>query len=51
MITQSFLNISSQLGLFPITGVPLIFISHGGTALLFALAETGIILNISRWQK
>lgn len=51
MITQSFLNISSQLGLFPLTGVPLIFISHGGTALLFALLETGLIVNISRWQK
>jgi len=51
IISQSYINISSMVGIFPLTGVPLIFISHGGTALLFALAEVGIILNISRWQK
>jgi len=51
IVSQSYINISSMVGIFPLTGVPLIFISHGGTALLFALAEVGIILNISRWQK
>jgi cell division protein FtsW len=50
IVSQSFINIASMLGIFPLTGVPLLFVSHGGTALLFALAETGIILNISRWQ-
>ncbi len=50
IVSQSFINIASMLGLFPLTGVPLLFVSHGGTALLFALAEAGIILNISRWQ-
>ncbi|MBI2120148.1 MAG: cell division protein FtsW [Parcubacteria group bacterium] len=50
IIAQSFVNIASMLGLFPLTGVPLLFVSHGGTALLFVLAEVGIILNISRWQ-
>lgn len=45
---QSFLNIASLLGLFPLSGMPLIFISHGGTALLMALAEVGIILSVSR---
>ena len=48
IITQSFINIASMVGLFPLTGVPLLFISHGGSALLFALAEVGIILSISR---
>jgi cell division protein FtsW len=47
LITQSFLNIASMLGLVPLTGEPLAFISHGGTALFFALAGVGIILNIS----
>jgi len=51
IITQSFINIASMVGFFPLTGVPLLFVSHGGTALLFALAEVGMILNISRWQK
>jgi cell division protein FtsW len=50
VISQSFINISSMLGIFPLTGVPLLFVSHGGTALFFALAEAGIILNISRWK-
>lgn len=50
VVSQSFINIASMLGIFPLTGVPLLFVSHGGTALLFALAEAGIILNISRWK-
>lgn len=45
---QSFINIASLLGLFPFGGMPLIFISHGGTALLVALAEVGVILSVSR---
>jgi len=47
---QSFLNIASIIGVFPLTGVPLVFISHGGTALLLSLGMVGIILNISRYQ-
>ncbi|MCX6713949.1 MAG: putative peptidoglycan glycosyltransferase FtsW [Candidatus Vogelbacteria bacterium] len=51
MITaQAFINIGAMLGVLPLTGVPLVFISHGGTALLFALIEVGIILNISRYK-
>ena len=45
---QSFINIGSMIGLVPMTGVPLVFVSHGGTALLFALIAVGIILNVSR---
>lgn len=48
---QAFINIGAMLGLLPLTGVPLPFISHGGTALLFALIEVGIILNISKTNK
>ena len=51
LFAQSFLNIASLVGLFPLTGVPLVFISQGGTALMFALAAVGIILNISRYEK
>ncbi len=51
MITsQSFLNISAMLGIVPLTGTTLLFVSHGGTALLFALVEVGILLNISSYQ-
>ncbi|OGG54396.1 hypothetical protein A3D62_00505 [Candidatus Kaiserbacteria bacterium RIFCSPHIGHO2_02_FULL_49_11] len=51
IISQSFINIGSMLGVFPLTGLPLIFISHGGTALLFALASVGIVLNVSKYLK
>lgn len=51
LIAQTFLNIASLVGLFPLTGVPLVFISHGGTSLFIALAAVGIILNVSRYEK
>ena len=47
---QSFMNIASIIGVFPLTGVPLVFISQGGTALLLSLGVVGIILNISKFQ-
>ena len=50
LTAQSFLNIASISGVFPLTGVPLVFISHGGTSLMFALFSVGIILNISKHQ-
>ena len=48
---QSFFNIASTVGLVPLVGVPLIFVSHGGTALAIALAEAGLILSVSRRMK
>lgn len=48
IVSQSFINIASMLAIAPLTGVPLVFVSHGGTALLVAMAEVGILLNISR---
>jgi cell division protein FtsW len=44
---SAFLNIGAMLSIFPLTGLPLPFISHGGTALLAALASVGIILNVA----
>lgn len=49
IVSQSFLNIGSMIGVVPLTGLPLIFVSHGGTALLFALVGVGIVLSISRY--
>ncbi|MFA7216641.1 MAG: putative peptidoglycan glycosyltransferase FtsW [Candidatus Paceibacterota bacterium] len=51
IISQAFINISSMVGIFPLSGIPLPFVSQGGTALFFALAEVGIILNISKFTK
>lgn len=47
---QSFLNIGAMLRVFPLSGIPILFISQGGSALMFALLEVGIILNISKFQ-
>lgn len=48
IFVQSFINIASNIGLFPLTGVPLVFVSHGGTSMMISLAIVGIILNVSR---
>lgn len=51
IVGQSLFNIGSSVGLVPILGLPLIFVSHGGSALALALAEVGIILSVSRHMK
>lgn len=48
---QSFMHIASITGVFPLTGVPLVFMSHGGTSLMIYLMAIGIVLNISKFQK
>jgi len=48
---QAFFNIAAMLGLIPLTGIPLVFISHGGTALMVALGAAGILVSISRHSK
>lgn len=48
---SAFLNIGALLGIAPLTGLPLPFISHGGTALMAALLSVGIILNIAAHRK
>lgn len=51
IVLQAFLNIAAMLALAPLMGLPLPFISHGGTALLVTLASVGIVLNVSKYQK
>ena len=48
--TQSFVNMGSMLGILPLSGLPLLFVSHGGTALFFTLFASGIMLNISKFK-
>lgn len=48
---QSFLNIGAIIGLLPLTGVPLPFVSHGGSSLLATLAAMGMVLQISKQTK
>jgi len=45
---QSFVNIGAVLGLLPITGVPLPFVSFGGSALVATMGAYGILLNVAR---
>jgi len=45
---QSIVHIGAISGLLPLTGIPLPFISYGGTALVVNLASVGVLLNISR---
>lgn len=45
---QAFINMAAISGLLPLTGVPLPFISYGGTSLVSTLAMVGIALNVSR---
>ena len=52
MITaQSFMHIASVAGVFPMTGVPLVFMSHGGTALMVYLMTMGIVFQVSKYNK
>ncbi|MBL4644305.1 MAG: FtsW/RodA/SpoVE family cell cycle protein [Candidatus Pacebacteria bacterium] len=51
IVTQALINIASMLGVIPLTGLPLPFISHGGTAMLVTLASMGVILNVSKYAK
>jgi cell division protein FtsW len=48
---QSFMHIASVTGVFPLTGVPLVFMSDGGTSLMVYLAAIGIVLRISKFQR
>ncbi|MBT4121273.1 MAG: cell division protein FtsW [Candidatus Magasanikbacteria bacterium] len=46
--TQSFMNIGAMVGIMPLTGVPMPFISHGGTALAIAMGAVGILVSVSK---
>ena len=48
---QSFMHIASITGVFPLTGVPLPFMSHGGTSLMIYLMAIGIVLQVSKFNK
>lgn len=47
LITQAFVNIAAISGLVPLTGIPLPFISYGGTAMIAILTSIGIVFNIA----
>lgn len=44
---QAFINMCAMIGIIPLTGLPLPFVSHGGTALMATLMMCGLILNVA----
>jgi cell division protein FtsW len=50
IIFQAFINIAAICGLIPLTGIPLPFISYGGTSIIFLMVGVGILLNISKYS-
>jgi cell division protein FtsW len=49
--TQAFVNIGAMVGVLPLSGITLPFVSHGGTSLFITLLEVGVVLSISKTQK
>jgi cell division protein FtsW len=48
VVVQAFINISVVLGIMPTKGIPLPFVSYGGSSLLVTLACVGVLLNITK---
>jgi cell division protein FtsW len=48
IVLQAFINMSVVLGLLPTKGIPLPFISAGGSSLFFTLLSVGLVLNVSQ---
>lgn len=50
-LIQAFVHIGANAGIVPLTGIPLPFVSYGGSALVMSLAGAGILLNISKYAQ
>jgi cell division protein FtsW len=48
VVGQAAMNIAAVVGLLPVSGIPLPFVSFGGTALVLSMTATGILANIAR---
>jgi len=46
---QAFINIGAMIGVLPLKGITLPFISYGGTSIMFVMASLGIVFHISRY--
>ncbi len=51
IVLQAFINISANIALVPLTGIPLPFVSYGGTSLIFLLFAVGVLMSISKQAK
>jgi len=50
LLAQMFINIGAMFSILPLTGVPLPFVSYGGSSLVILLASVGVLINISKNQ-
>ncbi len=44
-LSQAVINIGMNMGLFPVTGIPLPFVSYGGSSLVVSFLSLGVIMN------
>lgn len=51
IVGQAAINIGAVIGLLPVSGIPLPFVSFGGTALVFTMAAAGILGNVARHER
>jgi cell division protein FtsW len=49
--SQAVINIGAVIGVLPVTGIPLPFISFGGTSLIITMAAAGILINIASQER
>jgi cell division protein FtsW len=48
VVAQAAVNIGGVVGLLPVSGIPLPFVSFGGSSLVFTMVGAGILANVSR---
>lgn len=48
LVVEAFINIAAMLSMAPLTGIPLTFMSQGGSAILVSLVSAGVLLSVSR---
>jgi len=48
LAVQAFVNVGAAIAILPVTGVPLPFVSFGGSSMVSTMAATGVLLNIAR---
>jgi cell division protein FtsW len=51
LVLQAIVNVGAVAGVLPVTGVPLPFVSYGGTSLVIVMFATGLLANIARRQR
>jgi cell division protein FtsW len=49
--SQAVINVGAVIGVLPVTGIPLPFISFGGSSLVITMAAVGILLNIAAQER